>query len=1012
MSSGARFLPLVALVLLVMNFLALPLSAQNVPNVSFQGPINITQGGTYTGNYRSNDSSTPAVTISTTQPVVLQNCIIASASDLIRAGGGSNVTIRNSQGYGLTPTMDNVPRGRFIVISDGRNLVVENNYLDHTCGIVVYRWTGNGSTSETVRVRYNQATNIDGRFRNQISGSAQEYNGSFIGFNTVQGVANMEVAFNQVINTPNESSTGDIINFYNASGTASSPVRVHDNFIKGAYPYPATSTSYSGTGMTTDGDGSSPSTTTAYVEAYNNQFLATSNASMNIAAGHDNYYHDNRLITSSYFPDGSPMRAVYAATSIFNSYQMPSNVFFGNRVENNTIGFRSVGYNIPYPDRHDLSYGNCTPCTGTTHLPNPITLATEDNEFVLWQQKLQQNGITIGASGVNPTTPSTSPGSTTPTTPTAPSTGTGTTGSGNTGSTPMAGPSGYTFFRGLNLNGSAVTLDGNNWEAASGAAGVSVNATPYSAPAVTLTPNTDAARADMIRNFVYGRNVTASVGNVANGTYGVYLYVWEDNNAETYDISVEGQTVRTGFNSGAAGSWQRLGPFTANVTDGTISVATSGGDANLSGIEIWKQSTVANQNPTVTLTAASTVTVNTALALSATAADADGSVAKVEFFNGTTKLGEDTSAPFTLSYTPTTTGTLSLTAKATDNAGGTATSTAVSVTVGAATVVTPPTSGGTTGPTGYTFFRGLNVNGSAMTLDGNTWEAGSNAANVTYSGGSPLTSTVALNPSTDASRTDLIRSFIWGYHVTASVGNVANGTYAVYLYVFEDNNPETYDISVEGQKVRTGFNSGSAGSWQRVGPFTANVTDGNVSVDLQGGAANLSGIEIWKQSTTTTTPTTPPTTTPTTSTLFRAINVNGSATTIDGLNFEAGTTPANVSTNGTRLTAPNVTPNPATDAARTGMLRSFVYGQNLRYNVTNVPNGTYDVAYYFFEDNAAETFSATVNGQAVLTNYNSGPAGTWRKTTPVRVTVSNGQILLQTNGGYANLSGLEIYKVQ
>ncbi|WP_165821953.1 Ig-like domain-containing protein [Hymenobacter edaphi] len=1000
-----------------MNFLALPLSAQNVPNVTFQGPINITQGGTYTGNYRSNDSSTPAVTINTSQPVILEGCIIASASDLIRAGGGSNVTIRNTQGYGLTPTMDNVPRGRFIVISDGRNLVVENNYMDHTCGIVVYRWTGNGSTSETVRVRYNKATNIDGRFRNQISGTAQEYNGSFIGFNTVQGVANMEVAFNQVINTPNECSTGDIINFYNASGTASSPVRVHDNFIKGAYPYPATSTSYSGTGMTTDGDGSTPSTTTAYVEAYNNQFLATSNASMNIAAGHDNYYHHNRLITSSYFPDGTPMRAVYAATSIFNSYQMPSNVFFGNRVENNIIGFRSVNYNIPYPDRHDLSYGNCTPCTGTTHLPNPITLATEDNEFTLWQQKLQQNGITVGANGAGPgTTPSTGTGTTTPT---APSTGTGTTtpstGSGNTGSTPMTGPSGYTFFRGLNLNGPAVTLDGNAWEAASGAAGVSVSATPYSAPTVALTPNTDAARADMIRNFVYGRNVTASVGNVANGTYGVYLYLWEDNNAETYDISVQGQTVRAGFNSGAAGSWQRVGPFTANVTNGTISVATSGGDANLSGIEIWKQSTAAaNQNPTVTLTAASSVTVNTALGLAASATDPDGTIAKVEFFNGTTKLGEDTSAPYSLNYTPTATGTLALTAKATDNAGGTATSTAVNVTVAAAPTTTPPATGGgtTAGPTGYTFFRGLNVNGSALTLDGNAWEAG-NAAGVSYSGGSPLTnSTVALNPSTDASRTDLIRSFIWGYHVTASVGNVTNGTYAVYLYVFEDNNPETYDITVEGQKVRAGFNSGSAGSWQRVGPFTANVTDGNISVDLQGGAANLSGIEIWKQGTTTTTPTTPPTTTPTTRTLFRAINVNGSATTIDGLNFEAGNTAASVSTNGTRLATPNVTLNPATDAARAGMIRSFVYGQNLRYAVTNVPNGTYEVAYYLFEDNAAETFSATVNGQTLLTNYNSGAAGTWRKTTPLRVTVTNGQILLQTSGGYANVSGVEIFKVQ
>ncbi|WP_242510163.1 Ig-like domain-containing protein, partial [Hymenobacter persicinus] len=74
--------------------------------------------------------------------------------------------------------------------------------------------------------------------------------------------------------------------------------------------------------------------------------------------------------------------------------------------------------------------------------------------------------------------------------------------------------------------------------------------------------------------------------------------------------------------------------------------------------------TPANSAPTVTLTAPSTGTVGTALSLTATAADADGTVTKVEFFNGTTKLGEDTSAPYALSFTPTAAGTLSLTARA------------------------------------------------------------------------------------------------------------------------------------------------------------------------------------------------------------------------------------------------------------------------------------------------------------------------------------------------------------
>jgi len=79
--------------------------------------------------------------------------------------------------------------------------------------------------------------------------------------------------------------------------------------------------------------------------------------------------------------------------------------------------------------------------------------------------------------------------------------------------------------------------------------------------------------------------------------------------------------------------------------------------------------------------------------LSATAADADGTVSKVEFFNGTTKLGETTATPHQLSWTPTAAGTYSLTARATDNAGASTVSTAISVVVTAVTPTIPTTPG-------------------------------------------------------------------------------------------------------------------------------------------------------------------------------------------------------------------------------------------------------------------------------------------------------------------------------
>jgi formylglycine-generating enzyme required for sulfatase activity len=76
-----------------------------------------------------------------------------------------------------------------------------------------------------------------------------------------------------------------------------------------------------------------------------------------------------------------------------------------------------------------------------------------------------------------------------------------------------------------------------------------------------------------------------------------------------------------------------------------------------------------------TFTAGDTVTIN------ATASDTSGTVSKVEFYQGGTKLGEDTSSPYSYTWTNVAAGNYSLTAKATDNNSATKTSTAVGITV-------------------------------------------------------------------------------------------------------------------------------------------------------------------------------------------------------------------------------------------------------------------------------------------------------------------------------------------
>ncbi|MCA9223697.1 MAG: DUF1553 domain-containing protein, partial [Planctomycetales bacterium] len=91
----------------------------------------------------------------------------------------------------------------------------------------------------------------------------------------------------------------------------------------------------------------------------------------------------------------------------------------------------------------------------------------------------------------------------------------------------------------------------------------------------------------------------------------------------------------------------------------------------------------------------------------------------------------------------------------------------------------------------------------------------------------------------------MIRSSRWGGN-RLTIQNVPAGRYTVLLYVWEDNNPETYSVSVNGREVLRGYNSGRTGHWERLGPWAADVSDGKLEITSRGGAANFSGLEIWR----------------------------------------------------------------------------------------------------------------------------------------------------------------------
>ncbi len=127
----------------------------------------------------------------------------------------------------------------------------------------------------------------------------------------------------------------------------------------------------------------------------------------------------------------------------------------------------------------------------------------------------------------------------------------------------------------------------------------------------------------------------------------------------------------------------------ANAPAGTYSLTAkatdnSGGVATSAATSITVNAT--NTAPTVSLTAPAanaSVTLPATVTLSANASgvEANTPITKVNFYQGTTLVGSDTTAPYSLSWTPTTAGTYSLTAKATDSGGAVTTSAAVSITV-------------------------------------------------------------------------------------------------------------------------------------------------------------------------------------------------------------------------------------------------------------------------------------------------------------------------------------------
>ena len=184
-----------------------------------------------------------------------------------------------------------------------------------------------------------------------------------------------------------------------------------------------------------------------------------------------------------------------------------------------------------------------------------------------------------------------------------------------------------------------------------------------------------------------------------------------------------------------------------------------------------------NQPPVVSITgpvSGSTFTAPATVTITANATDPDGTVAKVEFYNGTIKLGEKTSSPWSYTWNNVQAGTYSLTAVATDNSGAKTTSSPVSITVNATAPVNQPPVISITSPAGGSIYTAP----ATVTIATNASDPDGTVAKVEFYNGS-----IKLGEKTSSP---------WSY----TWNNVQAGTYSLTAVATDNSGAKTTSTPV------------------------------------------------------------------------------------------------------------------------------------------------------------------------------------------------------------------------
>ncbi len=265
---------------------------------------------------------------------------------------------------------------------------------------------------------------------------------------------------------------------------------------------------------------------------------------------------------------------------------------------------------------------------------------------------------------------------------------------------------------------------------------------------------------------------------------------------------------------------QTANDFSGNGNNGTLQGASYSTDVP----------PTTNSEPTVSVTDPQNNTAFSAganLVIDATAADSDGSVTRVDFYQGTTVIGSDTSSPYTVVWNNVPAGSYSITAKATDDSAATTTSTAKAVTV-----------------IDSSSARSLSVNGSSG------YVSVPNSSTINISGSITIEAWIKVT-SINGNYQDIVCRESWGQSGTGGGYEFSiSSTGKVRLDLYQSHNQYT---------TVSGSTTVSTGAWHHVaGVFDGNqmrvyldgMLDGSLST-TSGPASGTSSLTIGKSTYTT-----------------------------------------------------------------------------------------------------------------------------------------------------------------